>query len=261
MHVVLDIDLDFFVSPRALLPQWSERMPQGEVQDVASTSDCRRFLEQQCNLNPGRKLTGHAVRLHHEAFHVWRDWINAGKICQPFTVIHVDAHADLGLGESGYVYLLTDLLGLPVPQRNRPDEGPCGMNEANYLAFAVANRWISELIYVAAPTVTPDRDLATPNAWMPNDLPRVLFHRHDPRTGYLELKHYATKKDAVSAACGRDRDVAEVACEPRIPFRAMRASEFSFAGFSHMIVAQSPRYTPQVADSLLGVIQEYCFLK
>lgn len=131
------------------------------------------------------------------------------------------------------------------------------MNEGNYVSFAVANRWIAELIYVA-PSTTDDDQLTVPDGWMPDDLLRVHFCRCDPSSGCLELKHYATKEHAVRAASGQYWDVPVAAYEPRIPFRAVRARDFCFAGFSHIVVAQSPRYTPEAADSLLEVIQEYC---
>jgi arginase family enzyme len=40
--------------------------------------------------------------VHHvEAYSTWREWIDKGVLHAPFTVIHVDAHSDLGSGGLG----------------------------------------------------------------------------------------------------------------------------------------------------------------
>ena len=61
-----------------------------------------------------------------------------GLLTPPFHVTHVDAHADLGLGDAGYVYLLTELLLEDPRDRWWPRTGTTGLNDANHLAFAIA---------------------------------------------------------------------------------------------------------------------------
>ena len=61
---------------------------------------------------------------------------------------HVDAHADLGLGDAGYLCLMTELLFVPPAERVSPKTGPEGLNDGNWLSFAIACHWVTELVYV-----------------------------------------------------------------------------------------------------------------
>lgn len=281
MDVVLDIDLDFFVWPAAYSPPWAARMPSDAVQWLASESDVRRFLESQCGLSHERRPLARCVRKHDDAFDTWKDWLAGGTLTAPFQVVHVDAHADLGLGDAGYIYLLTELLALPVAERSNPLRGPDGMGEGNYLAFALANRWISELVYVTPaepPHLAAEREASMrewsrmmgwndavaqvmlaedPDKCPAQDLMGVHFHRCDPRTGRLELKRYATRDDVVEAAGHRDCERRVMAHEPQVPFSVVSAPAFRVEGFTHLLVAHSPRYTPEAADPLLTVFREY----
>jgi len=89
-----------------------------------------------------------AVEHHGEVFRRWRSAIRHGFLPVPFHVTHVDAHADLGLGDAGYVSLVTELLHREVEERAGDEEDPAGLGGGNLLAFAIACRWISELDYV-----------------------------------------------------------------------------------------------------------------
>lgn len=74
--------------------------------------------------------------------------IDMGGLAQPLSITHVNAHADIGLGGSGYTYLLSDLLRKPVQERHFPRIGDGGMDDGNYLIFAIACHWIRDLTYV-----------------------------------------------------------------------------------------------------------------
>jgi hypothetical protein len=63
----------------------------------------------------------------------------------PFHVTHVDAHADLGLRDAGYMHLLSDLLFRTPEHRRDPGEH---LNDGNYLIFAAGCRWLAGLDYV-----------------------------------------------------------------------------------------------------------------
>jgi hypothetical protein len=54
------------------------------------------------------------------------------------------------------------------------------MREGNYLAFAVACRWISKITFV------------TPQKWKEDFLP-IHFQNNDPSSNYLQLKKYDSK--------------------------------------------------------------------
>jgi hypothetical protein len=65
-----------------------------------------------------------------------------------FHVTHVDAHADLGLGDSGYVHLITEVMHRPVAERSLAEVVAPAINFSNWLAFAVACRWVADIDYV-----------------------------------------------------------------------------------------------------------------
>src|ERR1700732_2331374 len=121
MDYVLDLDLDFFVRPIAYWPESGRRS--GDEYRHAKPGEVRAFLEQKCHLKIASKILGKEVVEHEDAFWTWRRWLDKRKLSEPFCVIHVDAHADLGLGDGGWIYLLTELLALPVGQRRSPRVG------------------------------------------------------------------------------------------------------------------------------------------
>ncbi len=146
MQRILDLDLDAFVyGSEHLRSRDAPRLDPAEHPpwELSKVVD---FLESKCLLRG--PLPGFAVEHHGEPFFRWRDAIGRGLLRPLFYVTHVDTHADLGLGDCGYIYLLTELLNEPVEARRDVKVGDDGLGDGNYLAFAVANRWISQLAYV-----------------------------------------------------------------------------------------------------------------
>jgi len=265
MNTILDLDLDVFSWPIVHWPQTDDR-PDDAEHSVAAADDVRFLLEAQCGLSTSKRIIGQEVTDHDEAFFVWRAWIEQGKLTPPFSVIHVDAHGDMGLGDAGYVYLLSDLLALPVEQRRNPKRGGNAlMNAGNYLMFAVANRWLSRLTYVF-PWKTPwqskwkcgeseevEDDPRYDGA--PGDLLVMHFRNGDWRTRMLELRHCT--REALNHCMGRAELEPYIHLEPAIPFDFTPVRDFRFNGFTHLTVAQSPRFAPPKADNLLSIIRKY----
>lgn len=255
MDIVLDLDLDFFVTPTATWPQWEHRAPVPEY-EVSPTEDVRGFLEDRCHLNVSAELVGQQVVDHDGAFWTWKRWIEEGKLTIPFKIIHVDAHADVGLGDAGWMYLMTELLALPLHERSIPTTGRSGMNEGNYLTFAVANRWVKDILFVYPHRgSSPESKTRESMQSRPGDLLNYHFHHFDPLTRKFELKQY-TKEEANRLVMG-SKKTHPVRVEPAIPYDWVSGDRFQFEGFTHILVAQSPRYTPASADALLPVIGEY----
>ncbi|MBZ5703796.1 MAG: UPF0489 family protein [Acidobacteriia bacterium] len=271
MDVVLDLDLDFFVWPKIHYPHWKGRAPLRECPHVASAESVRTFLEQRCHLSKDSYVLGQEFRDHHHAFYEWRRWLLDGRLTAPFVVVHVDAHADLGVGSSAWKYLETELLGLPLAERAKPRRGKNGLNLANYLLFAIANRWVHELTYVYPTNPSPPSPVRQRNPAVPsiediakelggidgydddqpptNDVPACCFENEDWKTEKIQLKHYRPQDWP-----NRSKSIG---LEPSVPFHWAAGREFQFKGFTHMVVSQSPRYTPESADALLPVIREY----
>jgi len=136
MHYILDLDLDFFVWPiEHDCQEDAERLPDDEFRPC-SVEQVRHFLEHQCHLSKENLLPGRAVVHHVEAYSTWREWIDKGVLHAPFTVIHVDAHSDLGsggLGNTSPKFIETELMALPIADRRYPRLGPNALNSGNYL--------------------------------------------------------------------------------------------------------------------------------
>jgi hypothetical protein len=76
MHVVLDLDLDFFVWPIARDSEENgPRLPEDEYK-VQAVEDMRKFLEHQCSLSKDSPLPGRLLTLHKEAFGTCQEWLD-----------------------------------------------------------------------------------------------------------------------------------------------------------------------------------------
>jgi hypothetical protein len=246
---VLDLDLDFFVTPTHHWTDHPDRLSDSDY-TCASPSQVEHFLEHQCGLSKARKLPGRFCVQHDEAFHTWRQWIETGVITAPFDVFHVDAHADMGLGDPSWTYLLSEVLALPVSERSSPKPGWEGLNAGSYLPFAIANRWIRTLTYV----YPSDTHI---HQGYPNDL-HTIFFRNEDVSGPIELLHYSRAQlDRILMA---SVDLPEpLSREPAIPNAYKAAESFVTEGVTHVILAQSPGYTPKTADRLIPIISDYFF--
>jgi hypothetical protein len=231
MDYILDLDLDFFVSPIAYNQTGKQRLPSNKYA-TSSQETVREFLEQHCNLDKSRPIMGSQFVEHEDAFKVWRRWLQQDKLSSPFSIFHVDAHSDLGINRK---YIEVELLAKPIERRHRVRFDKAALDSSNYLLGAVANRWVSQLTYVY-----PRGDHATE----PGDLYSWCFRNENPKTGFLELKRYTAEGYKSGAQ-------SPIHVEPSVPFHLVPEGEFTFSYFTHMVVAQSPQYTPESADCLL----------
>ena len=98
---VLDLDMDYFMKSVATFINESEpeRLPEEDYGDsVWSEREVRNFLEGNLGLSKQNRIRGRVVAGHNESLFFWRELIEKGDLSTPFDVIHVDSHADLGLG-------------------------------------------------------------------------------------------------------------------------------------------------------------------
>jgi hypothetical protein len=245
MDWVLDLDLDFFVWPVKRDRPVRKRLPRNSWTHLATPSDVRSFLEERCHLKRDAKTRGRQLTEHSEAFETWREWLGAQKLSRPFGVVHVDGHSDLGAGVNNSFQYLDGLLALPLERRSKPGMGPKAINSGNYLLAAIANRWLAHLTYVY-----PTDPTCLQGPFPPGDLPHQVFLNGDWRSKQIQLRGFG--KGAVLL-----RNPVPVVVERRLSFDLIAHSDFEFSGFTHLVVAHSPRYTPESADPLLPVIQEY----
>ncbi|MBQ3552537.1 MAG: UPF0489 family protein [Clostridia bacterium] len=230
---VLDIDLDFFLSDCFPLADIGKR-PDIMDKHVWKKEDVRTFLELNCGLSCKNKIPGRVFETHDGALCFWGELIKHGRLKAPFSVVHIDAHSDLGIGYPGPGFVLNSVLGTKpfiradIERYYRMRE----LDEANYLLFALAFRWIDRLVNVRNPKSH-------------NDIPKSILVDDG---NFIQLRSF-TSKFFVSA----------YGEEPKIQFKTY--SDYSMykdaKAFDFMSLAISPRYAPIQADDLISVICEY----
>lgn len=245
---VLDLDLDFFVSPTPV--GWDtepgERLD-GERFRVWAPDAVTQFLEEGLGLSTTARVPARVASTHDVAFETWKASVAAGQLIAPFDVVHVDNHADLGMGDAGWHYLTTELLHQDPSTWTDPRRG--AVEEGNYLTFAIAAGWVRSVLYVAPPC-----RFAEDGQYRREDRIAAYFREGDPDSGVLALPVYARG----AAAMGRLKPERHL---PAIPFVTRHAGEVRITEpFDAAFVAQSPRYTPATADALLPVIERYLAL-
>jgi hypothetical protein len=240
---ILDLDLDFFVHGAAhWRPDDAGRLDDEEF-PAWDLEEALFFLTDRCRL--AGPLPGVVVENHGELFGAWRGAIGEGRLSPPFEVTHVDAHADLGLGDSGHVYLMTDLLHRKPEERRDPSEGVGGLEDGNYLAFAIACRWISSLLYVH-------------NDEGGHDLMPYHLADFEPEASQLQLKAMegSVIAELHELLIDREAPIPVERLEPAIPFRHENWRGFNAVEpFDWICLARSPTYTPSGADAIFDEIR------
>lgn len=241
--IFLDLDLDFFLDSIALMRDDSGERLSGADYKPWDPNDVRLFLERNCGLSIDRRRPGRVVEHNDQAWDFWKDLISEGRLSVPFDVVHVDAHADLGLGDAGYVYLMSELLHVDLDNRSSEADRDQIM-PGNFLSFAVACQWIRRLVYVRHPKA---RD----------DLISYHFKDFDTRSGFIQLKRLESGVFA-GAHVKPVRELPILALEPEVPFEMIQGASFrTTRPFDFVILSRSPGFTPRESDQLIPVVSRY----
>jgi hypothetical protein len=239
---VLDLDLDFFVHG---VEHWREREHgrlDADEYPAWSLDEALDFLRTRCGLTS--RLPGFVVEHHGALFAHWRDAIGAGVLRAPFHVTHVDAHADLGLGDAGYVHLMSELLFRKAEDRGDPGED---LADGNYLLFAIGCRWLSGLDYVYNRDALPGEG--------PGDLMPYAMEGRRADAEHIQLPAFTRRQIDDLLFGGHPQPVR---LEPRVPFRALPCQQYrASAPFDLVCLARSPEYTPVTCDPLFDAIREH----
>lgn len=243
MTRILDIDMDFFLDDIVYWQTGEERLPDDYVTPW-NEREFRNFLEQNCLLSKSSKIKGRIITHHNESFFFWEELISKGNISSPFEVTHIDAHSDLGLGDSAWYYILTQLQQFPLEQRMKfLDRSK--VNLANYLAFAMSVGWIDKLNFVVH------------DNWDFNDFFSIYLKNFDDYSGFFEFRAYDSKFSS-SYLVENIRRMDPLKKDPPIPYKIYKKSEFKITEeYDYLVFCQSPQYTPKTADFMLDILQEY----
>ena len=228
---VLDLDMDFFLSDPCPLAPLGER-PEESCARVWSDEEVIRFLEEQCGLSTQKPVPGAIFDTHDKALDFWQARLADGSLSTPFEVVHVDTHSDLAFGPPGTNYVLNVVLSRRPCDRAAVDlyRRAVELDEANYLLFALAFRWIHHLSYVRNPKSH-------------QDIPRQLLGGE----GNIHLRSFISQMM-------EDKNGAE----PVIPFDVYDDyRQFRQHGYDFVTMAQSPRYAPRSADRIMEIVGQY----
>ena len=228
---VLDLDMDFFLSGPCPLAPLGAR-PDESRAEVWSEEEVVRFLEEQCGLDCEHPVPGAVFDTHDKALDFWAARIADGSLAAPFEVVHVDTHSDLAFGPPGTGYVLNVVLSRAVKMRAdiAVHRKAVELDEANYLLFALAFRWISRLSYVRNPKSH-------------QDIPKQLLDGE----GNIRLRSFVSQ--LMEGMNGR---------EPVIPFDVYDDYRtFRQTGYDFVTMAQSPRYAPKSADRIMEIVGRY----
>ena len=228
---VLDLDMDFFLSGPCPLAPLGAR-PDESSAAAWSEEEVVRFLEEQCGLDCGHPVPGAVFDTHDKALDFWAERVADGSLAAPFEVVHVDTHSDLAFGPPGTGYVLNVVLSRAVKMRAdiAAHRKAVELDEANYLLFALAFRWISRLSYVRNPKSH-------------QDIPKQLLDGE----GNIRLCSFVSQ--LMEGMNGR---------EPVIPFDVYDDYRtFRQTGYDFVTMAQSPRYAPKSADRIMEIVGRY----
>lgn len=240
----LDIDLDAFLNSVAYYRNGAERLDPDAFQPWAEVR-LRDFLERQCGLSTANPIPGWFVDEHAGAFDVMRALLSDAN--RPLEVVHVDAHADLGMGDPSWVDLIRHVV-LPLAARREPERGDHALSLGSWLAYALAAEFISDLTYVH-----PARG--------GRDLTPIHFLNGDIGSRFIEMKAF-TRPDLPTDGVTLDywhlvKLVPDVALAP-VSFTMATLDEFAaVAPFDCGLLCHSPSYTPATADALIPIVSEY----
>jgi len=231
MMRVLDLDMDFFLTDPCPLAPLGKR-PDEACARPYSDEEVVRFLEEQCGLSREHPVPGAIFDTHDKALDFWQARLAEGSLTAPFDVVHVDTHSDLAFGPPGTGYVMNVVLSR-APAKRMDLNGyrkAVELDEANYLLFALAFRWIGRLSYVRNPKSH-------------QDIPRQVFDGE----GNIRLVSYVSQM--MEGMNGR---------EPLIPFDVFNDyRQFRQTGYDFVTMAQSPRYAPESADRIMEIVRRY----
>lgn len=244
MSGILNIDMDFYLDKIAYWIDDNKRLDDTEYTPW-SEKEFRLFLENRCLLSLENPIKGRIITNHHEAFFFWDELINKRYINTPFSVTHVDAHSDTGIGDSGYVYLMGELMNYPIDKR-RTELNTGKVLLGNYLSYALACGWIKDI------------DFILHELW-DNDIFSLYLKNFDINERNFELKGYNKSID-IGLMINKiiDGGIKPSIIDSEIPFNLIPWQSFEAKdNFDYLIFCQSPGYTTVNADYMLDVIKDY----
>lgn len=155
---VLDVDMDYFMREIAHTPfSVTDRLSEDEFGEcVWSEKEVREFIENNLGMSKERKIRGRIVKDHDESLYFWEELVSKKMLKEPFEVVHVDSHADLGSGSTSSYLQSKFFFPKSIVERKKirayDFEGQIEkINIGDYLLWAVGYRMVSKIDYCSNP--------------------------------------------------------------------------------------------------------------
>ena len=260
---VLDLDMDYFMKSIAHTPfDVSSRLSEKDYGNSVWTKDqVITFLEENLGLSKEKKIPGRIVIGHNESLFFWEELISNGELEDPFEVVHVDSHADLGLGCASANFLQGEILTLPIKERRKIRNYKfCNkiedINVGDYLLWGIAYRMISKIVYCDNPNGDKDDYRCdTLKDFQEN------FVFNTPTSNFIQLTFNQSMKLPIhsDSKVYKDKYLQGAIKEPVVELKIIpTVKDVKFYGdFDFAVMAQSPNYTPKSADFILNIFREY----
>lgn len=260
---ILDLDMDYFMTAIAHTPfSNNERLDEEDYgNSVWSEEEVRQFLEKNLGLSKNHKVSGRIVKGHNEALSFWEELLESEKLIEPFDVIHVDSHADLGLGDASGDFLQSAFLTLPIETRRKIrdyefNDDIKGISIGDYLLWAIAYQMVSSITYCANPN-------GDKNDYLWDTLKD--FHEEyiwdKPVKNFIQLKYNQRMElpDYNSTETYKKKYLEGAIKDPEVELLIIPTIEdVNFNGdFDYAVLAQSTNYTPASADFIMDIFRDY----
>lgn len=238
---ILDLDLDFFILPT----DWPGYHDDRAMNDLQSWSeiDVKRFLENSCGLSKDSPVKGKVFEEHDEVYSFCKKIIQDSAEEVQFIIDHVDAHADLGFGNSSFNKLHREFSpGNRSGWITEELEKSIGLNRGNFLLFLIAQGWVFELNFI------------NHAKWNFHDINQILIFKREDRCNCIRIQYY---EDCSNVAANKQEDgmsIGILGCDfHKIDYRLFNNPH----RYDYVFLTKSPNYSPPSSDSLIPTIEQY----
>ena len=259
---VLDLDMDYFMTVVTRPSISSERLDEESFgNSVWPIDKVRQFLEKNLGLSKEHKIPGRIVCGHNESLFFWEELIESGKLKDPFDIIHVDSHADLGVNDYSGNFLQGSFLIFPTEIRRHirnyeVDDRLKEIGIGDYLLWAIGYGMVSSIIYCANPNGNKNDYL-----WETLKDFQEEYADDKPVTNYIQLKFNKDMEmpQTNSSDVYKSKYLAGAIKDPEVELLIIPTIEdVKFSGdFDYAVLAQSPNCTPASADFIMDIFREY----
>lgn len=263
---VLDLDMDYFMREVVYNndSEPTERLNEEEFGEcVWKEKEVRAFFNTNLGLSKDKPIPGRVFTEHKNALFFWEELVEKNMLKTPFEVVHIDSHADLSSGTATSSFLQSPFLTFSVETRKKIRNYEfAGKNvtisSGDYLLWAIGYKMISKLIYCT----NPESCIADYPLNIMKDFKEKLYYSKQITKNIIQLKYNKKMEilnDSKEIEEKRELFLRDCIVDPEVEMTIIPTIEaVNYNGnFDYISMAQSPNYTPESADYIMDIFQEY----